>query len=112
MNVIAGFDVDKAIINTRINGIPVYDVADFPRVQQELDACIGILTVPVDRAQEACNDMIAGGVRAIWNFTPYRIKTPGKITCCPCRRFFRYRICSKNPLYENFCRGVELPQSQ
>ena len=53
MNVIAGFDVDKAIINTRINGIPVYDVADFPRVQQELDACIGILTVPVDRAQEA-----------------------------------------------------------
>ena len=76
MNVIAGFDVDKAIINTRINGIPVYDVADFPRVQQELDACIGILTVPVDRAQEACNDMIAGGVRAIWN---YRIKTPDDI---------------------------------
>ena len=79
MNVIAGFDVDKAIINTRINGIPVYDVADFPRVQQELDACIGILTVPVDLAQEACNDMIAGGVRAIWNFTPYRIKTPDDI---------------------------------
>lgn len=79
MNVIAGFDVDKAIINTRINGIPVYDVTDFPRVQQELDACIGILTVPVDRAQEACNDMIAGGVRAIWNFTPYRIKTPDDI---------------------------------
>ena len=73
------FGVDKAIINTRINGIPVYDVADFPRVQQELDACIGILTVPVDRAQEACNDMIAGGVRAIWNFTPYRIKTPDDI---------------------------------
>ena len=119
MNVIAGFDVDKAIINTRINGIPVYDVADFPRVQQELDACIGILTVPVDRAQEACNDMIAGGVRAehidlcasgsdVQSFESY----VGKITCCPCRRFFRYRICSKNPLYENFCRGVELPQSQ
>ncbi len=79
MNVVAGFDVDRSIIGTSINGIPVYDVADFPRLQGELDACIGILTVPVDRAQEACNDMIAGGVRAIWNFTPYRIKTPDDI---------------------------------
>ena len=79
MNVIAGFDVDKQLVGTHINGIPVYDVADFPRLQPQLGACIGILTVPVDRAQEACNDMIAGGVRAIWNFTPYRIKTPDDI---------------------------------
>ncbi len=79
MNVIAGFDVNPTIIGTCINGKPVYDTVDFPSMQQKLDACIGILTVPVDRAQEACDDMIAGGIQAIWNFTPYRIKTPAEI---------------------------------
>lgn len=79
MKVVAGFDVSPTVVHTRINGIPVYDVADFPRIQRELDAHIGILTVPVDMAQKACDDMIRGGVKAIWNFTPYRIKTPENI---------------------------------
>ena len=79
MNVGAGGDVHRLKLVSSINGIPVCGVADFHRLQGGFDACIVILTVPVDRAQEACNDMIAGGVRAIWNFTPYRIKTPDDI---------------------------------
>lgn len=79
LRVVAGFDVSPAVVGSSINGIPVYDVAEFPRVQHDTGAPIGILTVPVEHAQEACDSLVAGGVSAIWNFTPYRIKTPPHI---------------------------------
>ena len=31
---------------------------------------IGVLTVPIAIAQEISDKMIAGGIKAIWNFTP------------------------------------------
>ncbi|MBN2787468.1 MAG: redox-sensing transcriptional repressor Rex, partial [Paludibacteraceae bacterium] len=40
---------------------------------------IGILTVPANRAQAASELMIEGGIKAIWNFTPFRIKVPDEI---------------------------------
>jgi len=35
---------------------------------------IVILTVPVDSAQESADIAVGAGIRAIWNFTPYRVK--------------------------------------
>ena len=42
--------------------------------QQKLNASIGILAVPANQAQDAADTMAASGLKAIWNFTPYRIK--------------------------------------
>lgn len=74
MKLVAGFDVRKDMIGRRINDIPIYDVADFAKVQREKKINIGILTVPVERAQTTADLMTAGGIKAIWNFTPYRIR--------------------------------------
>ncbi|MCP9610785.1 redox-sensing transcriptional repressor Rex [Coprobacter tertius] len=79
MNVIAGFDVKKELVGTQINGIPVYHISEFEKMQKILGVNIGILTVPVERAQEATENMIAGGIKAIWNFTPFRIRVPKHI---------------------------------
>ena len=40
---------------------------------------IGVLTVPVEMAQSVADLMIAGGIKAIWNFTPFRIRVPANI---------------------------------
>jgi redox-sensing transcriptional repressor len=40
---------------------------------------IAILTVSVERAQEAADMAIASGIPALWNFTPYRIKAPSEV---------------------------------
>ena len=40
---------------------------------------IAVLAVPVEHAQEAANTAIESGLKAIWNFTPYRIKAPSDI---------------------------------
>ena len=69
----------KSIDGTEINGIPVYHMDDFPAKQKEYGATIGVITVPVDKAQEVTELIIAGGIKALWNFTPFRIRVPEDI---------------------------------
>ena len=37
---------------------------------------IGIITVPAESAQEVCDLLVSGGVRAIWNFAPTHLHVP------------------------------------
>ena len=75
----AGFDVNPRRIGTSICGVPIFHVSELKMRQQELNAEIGVLAVPVENAQEATDVMINGGIKAIWNFTPFRIKAPENI---------------------------------
>ena len=34
--------------------------------------------MPINIAQEITDKMIAGGIKAVWNFTPFRISCTGK----------------------------------
>ncbi len=40
---------------------------------------LGIVTVPVEYAQSSADALIEAGVKAIWNFTPYRISVPENV---------------------------------
>ncbi|MBR5150842.1 MAG: hypothetical protein IKW61_06035, partial [Bacteroidaceae bacterium] len=40
---------------------------------------IGVLTVPINSAQEVADRMVVWGIKAIWNFTPLRIRVPDDI---------------------------------
>lgn len=75
----AGFDINPSLINTEIHGIPVYDLTSFCEINRTLQAEIGILTVPPEYAQQVAEKMIAGGIKAIWNFTPFRIRVPDNV---------------------------------
>ncbi|MCE5175591.1 MAG: redox-sensing transcriptional repressor Rex [Bacteroidales bacterium] len=79
MEIVAGFDVNPDVIGTEINGLPVFGVGEFAQKQAEMDISIGVLTVPVDQAQKVADKMVEGGIRAIWNFTPFRISVPNHI---------------------------------
>lgn len=79
LEVVAGFDVDPAKIGTTHEGMPVYDVACLGEKARELGMEIGIVTVPVEYAQDAADSIVEAGLKAIWNFTPYRIQVPEEI---------------------------------
>lgn len=79
LEIVAGFDVREELAGCVINGIPVFHLDDFPAKQKEYGATIGVITVPVDKAQEVTEQIIAGGIRALWNFTPFRIRVPEHI---------------------------------
>lgn len=75
LNIVAGFDVNPGLVGSDINGVRIYDITMLPEKCEALDARIGILTVPVEAAQLTADLMIDSGIRALWNFTPIRIRT-------------------------------------
>jgi redox-sensing transcriptional repressor len=79
LEIIAGFDVKYELSGTSINHVPIHHLDKFAELQKQTGVNIGILTVPVDKAQLVSEIMIEGGIQAIWNFTPFRIRVPNNI---------------------------------
>lgn len=79
LHIVAGFDVNENIVGKEICGVPIYHVDELEKRQVEYRADIGILAVPVEYAQASANHVVASGLKAIWNFTPFRIKVADDI---------------------------------
>ncbi|EGJ70391.1 Redox-sensing transcriptional repressor rex [Bacteroides coprosuis DSM 18011] len=79
LEIVGGFDVNPKLVGKKINGIPIYHTDDFIEKMKDSDVNIGVLTVPIEIAQDIADYMVKGGVQAIWNFTPFRIRVPENI---------------------------------
>ena len=78
LEIVAAFDVNPDLVGTALNGIPIYHSDDFEEKMQAYDVNIGVLTVPIEIAQKI-TDTVDGGIKAVWNFTPFRIRVPEDI---------------------------------
>ena len=79
LEIVAAFDVTPELVGTTLNGIPIFHSSEFEQKMREYDVNIGVLTVPIEIAQCITDTMIAGGIKAVWNFTPFRIRVPENI---------------------------------
>ena len=79
LEIVAAFDVNPELVGKDLNGIPIFHTNDFEAKMKEYDVNIGVLTVPINIAQEITDKMVAGGIKAVWNFTPFRIRVPENI---------------------------------
>jgi redox-sensing transcriptional repressor len=79
LNIEAAFDINPATIGRKINDVEVFHIDQFRDLAQELKVIMGIITVPAENAQTVADLMVAWGIKAIWNFTPARIKVPDDI---------------------------------
>ena len=75
--IVALFDTLKEKIGRRSRGgVLIYDVRDFRKIARRENVGIAVLAVPGRGAQTAVNIVVAGGVRAILNFSPGALKVP------------------------------------
>lgn len=79
LEIVAAFDVNPELVGTTLNGIPIFHSDAFEKKMQEYNVNIGVLTVPIEIAQSITDTMVAGGIKAVWNFTPFRIRVPENI---------------------------------
>lgn len=79
LEIVAAFDVNSALVGTKLSGIPIYHTDEFEQRIKQYDVHIGVLTVPIEIAQGITDRMVEGGIRAVWNFTPFRIHVPQHI---------------------------------
>ena len=79
LKIVGAFDVRPEVVGTTINGVPVYHTDEFEEKMKSGGVNIGVLTVPINIAQDITDKMVAGGIKAVWNFTPFRIRVPEHI---------------------------------
>ena len=78
LNIVAAFDIDPKSDRTE-GGKPIYPMnrlAQFCRTHKVL---MGIITVPAEHAQAVADQLIAGGIKAIWNFAATHLEVPANI---------------------------------
>lgn len=74
---VAAFDSDpEKIGKTTPPGLVIKDVAELVRVANEMEIDIGVITVPMARAQETADIFIKANINAILNFSPVQIHVP------------------------------------
>lgn len=79
LKIVGAFDINPTLVGTSINGIPIYHTDEFEERMKQDKVNIGVLTVPINIAQEITGKMVEGGIKAVWNFTPFRIRVPEHI---------------------------------
>lgn len=76
LNIVAGFDINPDVVGSETCGVRIYHPDRMSAVCRDMDVNIAAITVPVGAAQEVADHCIDAGIRAIWNFTPWRIQAP------------------------------------
>ena len=75
-NIQAIFDVSEALVGIDVHGILVQPMEKLDAWMQAHKVDIAVLSVPSAMAQEIADQLVRGGVRAIWNFAPVDLSLP------------------------------------
>ena len=75
LNILAAFD--QAITQENTSGEkPIYPMEKLESFCRTNKVLMGIITVPAECAQSVCDQLIACGIKAIWNFAPKHLDVP------------------------------------
>ncbi|RKX69260.1 MAG: redox-sensing transcriptional repressor Rex [Spirochaetes bacterium] len=76
LTLVAAFDMSIDRIGPRDNAPTVYPMNEMPEIVTKKEARLAIITVPAKVAQEVCDNLVAAGIKRIWNFTNVRLRVP------------------------------------
>jgi redox-sensing transcriptional repressor len=78
--IVAIFDVDEAVIGTRLGDVNVLDFAELESVVDEEDVVVGVIAVPAASAQDVADRLVAAGVKIIFNYSEQLLQVPPEVT--------------------------------
>lgn len=78
LNILAAFDARPKMEKTD-EGKPVYNISKLEQFCRSHKVLMGIITVPAESAQQVADQLVACGIKAIWNFAPTHLDVPGNI---------------------------------
>lgn len=76
VKITAIFDANPKLIGMKIRDVEIMDIDNMENVLNEHKIDIGIICVPRKNSQSVADELIKGGVRAIWNFAPVDLIVP------------------------------------
>ena len=78
LNILAAFDICPQNDSTD-SGKPIVHIDKLESFCRTHKVLMGIITVPASQAQAVCDQLIACGIKAIWNFAPVHLDVPEHI---------------------------------
>ena len=75
VRILAAFDCNERSLRLS-SSLEILPMTEFGTFCQNHNVKIGIITVGAGSAQIVCDQMLAAGIRAIWNFAPCALKVP------------------------------------
>jgi redox-sensing transcriptional repressor len=79
-NIAAVFDSDASKVGAPIGHTVVSEYASLGDAIKEKNIIVGVLAVPPDAAQKVTDDLVAGGVRIIFNYSEALLNVPPDVT--------------------------------
>ena len=79
LNIIALFDNDHKKIGKIINGMEIKNISELPKIAENNEVDIAILTVPRQFAQTTADFLVKSNIRYIWNFAPVVLSVPNNV---------------------------------
>jgi redox-sensing transcriptional repressor len=79
MRIVAAFDTNPAKIGQWIHDKAVLPLEQLSDLAPRMSIHLGIITTPAEVAQAVADEMVKGGIQAIWNFAPVKLRVPEHI---------------------------------
>jgi redox-sensing transcriptional repressor len=80
IHIAAVFDRDPEKIGAPIGSVNVTQYSELTDVVREKNIIVGVLAVPASSAQQAADDLVAAGVKIIFNYSEALLETPSDVT--------------------------------
>jgi redox-sensing transcriptional repressor len=80
INIAAVFDTDPEKLGRPVGHVTVSEYGRLPDLVHDKNIIVGVLAVPADAAQRAADDLVAAGVKIIFNYSEALLETPADVT--------------------------------
>jgi redox-sensing transcriptional repressor len=77
--IVAAFDTDPEKIGQWVHGKMVLPLDKLTDLAKRMSIHLGIISAPAEYAQSIAEEMVLGGIQAVWNFAPVRLKVPSQV---------------------------------
>ncbi len=80
INIAAVFDKDPEKVGRPVGHVTVSEYGRLAGIARDKNIIVGVLAVPADSAQTAADDLVAAGVKIIFNYSEALLETPADVT--------------------------------
>lgn len=80
INIAVVFDTDPEKLGRPVGHVTVSEYGRLPALVHDKNIIVGVLAVPAHAAQKAADDLVAAGVKIIFNYSEALLETPADVT--------------------------------
>ncbi len=77
--IVSVFDKDPAKVGETVGGVRIRPLEDLRAVVHEEDIVVGVLAVPGDAAQQLAQELVAAGVKILFNYSEALLQVPPEV---------------------------------